>query len=114
MAVLGICLTSITHLDFKFLNYIKFSGVIYTIVLYVWGNIYFLTFIYFCMVIGKVALRNKRLGKIGSFILFIALTLQNPHIVFFPINISKLVFDILTFVALFKATAYMIDNKLDL
>ena len=96
------------------------------------------------MVMGKVALRNKRLGKIGSFILFIALALalawiesklsgifpqaininyssflknvswQNSHILFFPINISKAIFDILTFVALFKGTAYMLDNKLDL
>ena len=144
VTVLGICLTSITALDFKFLSYIKFSGVVYALVLYIWGNIYFLTFIYFCMVMGKVALRNKRLGKIGSFILFIVLALglawlesklsgifpqtinisyssffnnvswQNSHISFIPINISKAVFDIFTFVALFKATAYMLDNKLDL
>ena len=35
--------------------------------------VYSLTFIYFCMIIGKVALKGKKLGKIGSFIIFIIL-----------------------------------------
>ena len=145
VAILGICLTSMTHLDFSFLNYIKISGITFAIAIYIWTIITLLTFIYFCMVIGKVALRNKRLGKIGSFIIFILLTIALTWISIklkdiFPqtitfngsslfknidiynnninlishINISKLIFDALTFVAFFKGTTYMIDNKLDL
>lgn len=75
VAFLGVYLTTITDLDFKFLNYIKISGVIYIIAICLWGILTLLNFIYFCMVIGKVALRNKRLGKIGSFIIFILLSI---------------------------------------
>ena len=35
----------------------------------------FLTTIYFCMVIGKVALKGKKIGKVGSFVIFILLSM---------------------------------------
>lgn len=56
-------------------NAFTFSQILISIVEYIWGLISFLTFIYFCMVIGKVALKGKNLGKIGSFIIFIILTI---------------------------------------
>ncbi|GCD11490.1 hypothetical protein [Clostridium tagluense] len=62
-------------IDLSFLRNLKLSGVLFYIIQYIWGLVYFLTFIYFCMVIGKVALKGKKLGKIGSFIIFIILSI---------------------------------------
>ncbi|MGH4123234.1 MAG: hypothetical protein ACREV6_09955 [Clostridium sp.] len=53
----------------------KLSQVFFSIIVYIWGLVSSLTFIYFCMVIGKVALKGKKLGKIGSFIIFIILSI---------------------------------------
>jgi len=52
------------------------------IVGYIWSIVYSLTFIYFCIVIGKVALKGKKLGKIGSFIIFIILVVAMSWITF--------------------------------
>jgi ABC-2 type transport system permease protein len=49
--------------------------VIFNLITYIWGIIYLLTLIYFCMVIGKVALKGKKIGKIGTFIIFVLLIL---------------------------------------
>lgn len=46
-----------------------------SIIEYIWVIISSLTFIYFCMVIGKVALKGKTLGKIGSFVIFIVISI---------------------------------------
>lgn len=145
VTILGIWVSTSAPLNFSFLNNITFMGIIGVLFIYVWGIISFLAFIYFCMVIGKVALRNKMLGKIGSFIIFIMLTIGmgwlstkltyifpqtinlnsslflknvdlsvNISYSLFRINISNLIFNVLTFVTFFVGTAYMIDNKLDL
>ncbi|MCB2307941.1 hypothetical protein LGL08_17515 [Clostridium estertheticum] len=68
-------LTLTDKIDFSFLENIKPGLILYSIINYVWGIIYFLTIIYFCMVIGKIALKGKKLGKIGSFVIFIILSI---------------------------------------
>jgi len=62
------------EIDLSIFKDVKFSAILYSIILYIWGIVSLLTFIYFCMVIGKVALKGKKLGKIGSFIIFIILS----------------------------------------
>lgn len=84
------CYITITGgLDLSYLKNLnlKASEVIYYIISYIWSIISFLTLIYFCMVIGKVALKGKKLGKIGSFIIFIILS----------ISLSWLSFKLITF-----------------
>ncbi|MFT5873141.1 MAG: ABC-2 type transport system permease protein [Clostridium sp.] len=54
---------------------LKLAVIVYNIFSSTWATMYFLMLIYFCMVIGKVALKGKKLGKIGSFIIFIILSL---------------------------------------
>ncbi|MBU3090504.1 hypothetical protein KPL35_00150 [Clostridium sp. CF011] len=75
VSILMLYLTSIDKIDLSFFKYFKLSVVLFFIIQYIWGIVYLLTFIYFCMVIGKVALRGKKLGKIGSFIIFIILSI---------------------------------------
>ncbi|MCB2341729.1 hypothetical protein [Clostridium estertheticum] len=68
-------LTVTDKIDFSFLGDLKPGLILYSIVNYIWAIIYFLTIIYFCMVIGKIALKGKKLGKIGSFVIFIILSI---------------------------------------
>ncbi|MBU3072780.1 hypothetical protein [Clostridium estertheticum] len=68
-------LTLTDKIDFSFLGDIKPGLILYSIINYVGGIIYFLTIIYFCMVIGKIALKGKKIGKIGSFVIFIILSI---------------------------------------
>ncbi|MBX4270201.1 hypothetical protein [Clostridium estertheticum] len=68
-------LTLTDKIDFSFLGDIKPGLILYSIINYVGGIIYFLTIIYFCMVIGKIALKSKKIGKIGSFVIFIILSI---------------------------------------
>jgi len=68
-------LTVANEINFSLLKYVTVTGIIYVIIGYVWFIFSSFTFIYFCMVIGKVALKNKKLGKVGSFIIFILLSL---------------------------------------
>jgi len=70
------CYFTITpKIDFAFLKDIKLGIMLYSIVNYICMIFYSLTIIYFCMVMGKVALKGKKIGKIGSFIIFIILTM---------------------------------------
>ncbi|MBU3182001.1 hypothetical protein [Clostridium psychrophilum] len=62
-------------IDFSFFKDIKISQVIYYLISYIYMIVSFLSIVYFCMVIGKVALKGKKLGKIGSFIIFIAVSM---------------------------------------
>lgn len=62
------------EIDLSIFKDVKFSAILYSIILYVWSIVSFLTFIYFCMIIGKVALKGKKLGKVGSFIIFIVIS----------------------------------------
>jgi ABC-2 type transport system permease protein len=74
VSLLMLYLTIPFEIDFSFLKDIKLSDILYLLALSIWGMVSSLTFIYFCMVIGKVALKGKKLGKIGSFIIFIILS----------------------------------------
>ncbi|MCB2295228.1 hypothetical protein LGK95_17225 [Clostridium algoriphilum] len=68
-------LTLTDKISFSFLKNIKINQVIYYSMSYIFMIISFLSIIYFCMVIGKVALKGKKLGKIGSFVIFIVLSM---------------------------------------
>ena len=72
---ISMCYFTVTEkIDLSFFKDIKLSVVLFFIIQYIWIIVSSLTVIYFCMVVGKVALRGKKLGKIGSFVIFIILT----------------------------------------
>jgi len=75
VAILMLYLHSADNIDFSFLKDLKLGVIIYSIISYIYMIASSLTFIYFCMVIGKVALKSKKIGKIGSFIIFIIISM---------------------------------------
>lgn len=110
---------------------IEASELLYSILMYLWSIVSTLTFIYFCMVVGKIALKGKKIGKIGSFIIFFLLSMVRNGLTFiisdfFPqmvqlhsvttitINIGTTIFDMVTFAILLMATSYLLENKVDL
>ena len=74
VSLLMLYLNAPEELDLSFLKDLKASVVLFSIIAYIWSIISSLSFIYFCMVIGKVALKGKKLGKIGSFLIFMILS----------------------------------------
>ena len=74
VSLLMFYLTIPEEIDLSFLKALKLKIILFSISQYIWGIAYSLTSIYLCMVIGKVALKGKKLGKIGSFVIFIILT----------------------------------------
>lgn len=141
-AVMQICLVTIVSLVmFSFIDQgrilsvilrdIEASELLYSILMYLWSIVSTLTFIYFCMVVGKIALKGKKIGKIGSFIIFFLLSMVRNGLTFiisdfFPqmvqlhsvttitINIGSTIFDMVTFAILLMATSYLLENKVDL
>lgn len=102
-----------------------------SILMYIWTIVSSLTFIYFCMVIGRIALKGKNIGKVGSFFIFFLFSgVRNglsaissnyfPQIVqldsftSFSINIGNTIFDVVTFAILFMSTSYLLEHKIDL
>lgn len=111
-------------------------GTLFIIVEYVG----FLVIVYLSITLGKVAIKNKKFGKLGAFGIFILLTIvlgklsdllmkvfpQTMNIQLFsrplngfmampfPLNISMVVFDTVILIVGFLATSYLIENKLDL
>jgi len=75
VTILMFYLTVTEKIDFSFFKTIKASEIIEYIISYIWMIISSLTIIYFCMIIGKVALKGKKIGKVGSFIIFIIISL---------------------------------------
>lgn len=71
VVILMLYLNSADNIDVSFLKDLKLGVIVYSIISYIYMIASSLTFIYFCMVIGKVALKSKKIGKIGSFIIFI-------------------------------------------
>jgi len=59
----------------SFFENIKFNLAIYYLISYIWMIVSSLTIIYFCMIMGKVALKGKKIGKVGTFIIFIILSM---------------------------------------
>jgi ABC-2 type transport system permease protein len=113
------------------LRHSEIQELLYSILMYLWNIVSALTFIYFCMVVGKIALKGKKLGKIGSFIIFFLLSIARIGLTvvissFFPqevqlhsvttviINIGSVIFDMITFAILFMATSYLLEHKVDL
>ena len=74
VTILMFYLTITSKIDFSFIKDIKASQVIEYTFSYIWMIISSLTIIYFCMVIGKVALKGKKIGKVGSFVIFILIS----------------------------------------
>ncbi|APM39632.1 hypothetical protein [Clostridium kluyveri] len=102
----------------------------------------FLLTIYLSITLGRVAIKNRKFGKLGAFGIFILLSLvqvklediflnifpqtfnlkvKNVNNIFIDVlpsgidlNISLIVLSIIIIVAMFYAIAYLIENKLDL
>lgn len=70
------------EINLSFLKILTVSQILFSIIAYIWSVVSSLTFIYFCMVIGKVALKGKKLGKIGSFIIFIVISVAMSWLTF--------------------------------
>lgn len=132
------------NLDFSFLQYIKPRLIVFSLVGYLYSMIFLLLLIYFSMIIGKAALRSKKLGKIGSFVVFIILcvvltwisvkidglfpqtfnlgNLLNPGAFenagnadfSFKMNIANTIFEVLLLVGLFSSSCYLLEKKVDL
>ena len=75
VSILMFYLTIPEEIDLSFLKDVKSRLILISVIQYIWGIVSSLTFIYFCMVIGKVALRGKKLGKVGSFVIFIIISI---------------------------------------
>ncbi|AIF49753.1 hypothetical protein [Pelosinus sp. UFO1] len=107
------------------------SELLYSLLMFLWSIVSALTFIYFCMVVGKIALRGKKIGKIGSFIIFFVFSMIRNGLTlmisnFFPqivqlhsfttvtVNVGTTIFDIVTFAILLMATSYLLEHKVDL
>ncbi len=112
-------------------NQVGLHELVYSIFLHLWAIISTLTFIYFCMVVGRIALKGKKIGKIGSFIIFVLLSaakagltvgilnsfpqvVQIQSITTMTMNVGSVVFDFVTFILLFTATSYLLEHKVDL
>lgn len=101
--------------------------------------IFFLTTIYFSIALSKVAIKKKRVGKLGAFIIFIVVSIIVTKItdivinIFpqtfnlnimaaksaiytsnaIPINIAAVILNIMLFILMFMATSYILQNKID-
>lgn len=76
VSILMFYLTVTKKIDFSSIfKDIKISSMIGYIISYIWSIVSFLTIVYFCMVSGKVALKGKKIGKVGSFVIFIILSM---------------------------------------
>jgi ABC-2 type transport system permease protein len=131
VSVLMFCLIDQGRMLNIILSDSKLPELLYSILMYIWTIVFTLILIYFCMVVGKIALKGKKIGKIGSFIIFILLNIALSGLTaiisnFFPqivqfnalatitINIGSTIFDMITCVLLFMATSYLLENKVDL
>jgi hypothetical protein len=73
VSFLCVYLTIGEDIPVEFTKYFKIYGMV--LIEFIWMIISFLTFVYFCMILGKVAFKNKKIGKIGSFVVFILFAL---------------------------------------
>ncbi len=101
--------------------------------------VYLLTTIYFSIALSKVAIKKKKVGKLGGFIIFIIVSIILAKItqiivdIFpqtynldilkvqvaanaastIPINIAAMILNVILFILMFIATAYILENKTD-
>ena len=130
VAIAMFCLVDQGKVVKALLRHVEIRELLYSVVMYLWTIISLLTSIYFCLVIGKIALKGKKIGKIGSFIIFILLSVGHNGVTFiienfFPqsvqldsistitINIGTTIFDMAAFAMLFWATSYLLENKVE-
>ncbi|AWI05255.1 hypothetical protein [Clostridium drakei] len=115
--------------------------IIVSIVVYI---VYLLTIIYFSISLSRVAIRNRKLGKLSAFAIFVVLSIVIGQLLritseVFPetfninvvspklqsamsmytmhgvdINIASLIFEVIIFIVLFIITSYILENKIDL
>lgn len=131
VSILMFCLVDQEKIMKAILRHVEVHELLYSVVMYLWTIVSALTLIYFCLVVGKIALKGKKLGKIGSFIIFILLSVGHNGLTFiisnfFPqsvqldsistitINIGTTIFDVVAFAILFWATSYLLENKVEL
>lgn len=103
--------------------------------------VFFLTTIYFSIALSKIAIKKRRFGKLGAFVIFVVFSLIVGKITMtiskaFPqsfklnllsaqsqlsfygpgdisINIAATIFSVILFVLMFITTSYIIENKID-
>ena len=131
VSLLMFCLLDQGRLLNAILQQVEIHEIFYSILMHLWTIVSALTFIYFCMVVGKIALKGKKLGKIGSFIIFFLLSIVKAGLTIvisnsFPqivelhsvttmtMNIGSTIFDVIIVAMLFMATSYLLEHKVDL
>ncbi|AKN30746.1 membrane protein [Clostridium carboxidivorans P7] len=128
----------------KVSGYLNPGFVILIIVSAVVYIVYLLTIIYFSISLSRVAIRNRKLGKLSAFAIFVVLSiiigqllritskifpetfnvnivsskLQNVMVMYqmhgIDINIASLIFEVIILIVLFIITSYILENKIDL
>lgn len=126
----------------KVLNYFSWQTIALILISIIIMSMFLLQTIFFAITISKMTFKNKNIGKVGGFIIFIVFSiilgwLENKLALLFPqnlifderiieffnlstifldlnFNISMLVFDISVFIILFFLISYIIEKKIDL
>ncbi|MBV7274393.1 hypothetical protein [Clostridium thailandense] len=103
--------------------------------------VFFLTTIYFSISLSKIAIRKRKFGKLGAFVIFVIFSLivgkitmsisntfpqsfklnllsaQSQISLYGPsnisINIAATIFSVMLFILMFIATSYIIENRID-
>ncbi len=131
VSMLMFCLIDQGRMFNAILRDVELPELMYSLLMCIGTIVSTLTLIYFCMVVGKIALKGKMLGKIGSFIIFIVFSIVRTGLTvitanFFPqivevnsvttitMNIGSTLVDVIIFVVLFIGTSYLLEHKVDL
>jgi ABC-2 type transport system permease protein len=120
----------------------NFRNIFFSVIICMLFNIEFLTHVFFSITASKMALKKNKLGKLGAFGIFVAISLITGKIsmqleekipkeisltifskqnyftnVNFPdlkLNLASLIFEIFIFIILYIGTCYILENKMDL
>lgn len=131
VAVLMFCLLDQGRVAEIIMRQVGPEELLYSILMHLWTIVSGLTFIYFCMVAGKVALRGKNVGKVGSLIIFFVLSIAKTgltaiiansfpremefhSLIAMTMNMGSMMLDVAIFAVLFMATSYLLEHKVDL
>jgi ABC-2 type transport system permease protein len=134
VAIISLLMSCVVNQD-KTLNGILINPnareLLYSTLMSIWQIVFPLSGIYFCMIAGKIAFKGRKIGKIGSIIIFFVLYMGRDELTYrislvFPqvvklnaveiisMNIGSTIFDIIAFAILLLATSYLLENKVDL